>query len=294
MGHNFNQSITKINSYNYYNANAKSKIDIIDLMKQQLEQTNTVFSCLSNLKSEIIDTYVSIFKEKLREVLNNYQIDLKFLQDIDDQENLSFIKEDPDLKYLIMLFICKNLEISNEITSREFESSTYNQTKASRRLSYYRVKSLVDVLGKKEATRIYKEAVACIIQNMKENSIDEQPPQDPREVTRSASRERYISRNKKTGFADFTLGVFDDYKEIYRFDRCVVHEVLKDLNDPDIAFLSSCYIMEHPDFNKGEIIHLRRTQTLFHSDFCDEFYWNNEVYPQTEQPTTKFTRNLSE
>jgi hypothetical protein len=79
---------------------------------------------------------------------------------------------------------------------------------------------------------------------------------------------------------------------LYRFDSCLTHEVLKDLNDPDWAYLSSCYNTDHPGFNTVAIPCLRRTQTLHHADFCDELYWIPDVHTDPEQPTLEFTRKL--
>ncbi|UCG00790.1 MAG: hypothetical protein JSW11_14365 [Candidatus Heimdallarchaeota archaeon] len=90
------------------------------------------------------------------------------------------------------------------------------------------------------------------------------------------------------------VATFDDYIILYRIDKCGVHETLKDFADPDDAYLCSCYIGDTEDYNRGEIIHLRRTQTLHHGDFCDELYWNNELYKDVKQPSLAFTKSLGE
>lgn len=71
-----------------------------------------------------------------------------------------------------------------------------------------------------------------------------------------------------------------------------MHEVLKDFNDPDIAYLCSCYLRDSPSNNEGYIVHMRKTQTLHHAKFCDEFYWNNYVHPDAEQPSLEFVENM--
>ncbi|MFX0115935.1 MAG: hypothetical protein ACFFB3_15395 [Candidatus Hodarchaeota archaeon] len=245
---------------------------------------------MSELKAEIMNEYLSSFKERLHRVVGKYQIDYNSLNIDDVVQDLTHIHEDSLLQALIIGFICKNLEISSFPDQNETEFLYYNQNKASYRLSYHRIKALEELLGKEEATQLYKDVVTHLVLEMKEKS--KELPRDPREVTRNESRERYIEWSRKKGLGDFTIGIFDEYKEIYRFDRCVVHEVLKDFNDPDIAYLSSCYIHENPEWNKGEIIHLRRTQTLHHSEFCDELYWNNAIHPNAEQPSLEFTKNL--
>jgi len=84
------------------------------------------------------------------------------------------------------------------------------------------------------------------------------------------------------GLADFVVAAFDDDKILYRFDRCLTPEALKDFGDPDFAYLCSCYIGDAEGFNAGKTIHLRRTQTLHHGDFCDELYWDSHVHADGE------------
>lgn len=282
----------QIESYNYFNPKAKGKIDLFGFIRQEFEKANSVFKYLRKLKAETMNEYLTSFKERLHGLVGDYQIDSNSLNVDDLVQDLTYVYADSDLQALMLRFIGKSLEIEDFPDQSECEIRYYNQSKASCRLSYHRVKALEDLLGKEEATRLYKEVVTHLILEMKKKSPAELP-RDPREVTRIASRKRYIEWSRKTGLGDFTLGIFDDYKEIYRFDRCVVHEVLKDFNDPDIAYLSSCYKHENPEWNKGEIIHLGKTQTLHHGDFCDELYWNNEIHPNTELPSLEFTKNLS-
>jgi hypothetical protein len=280
----------KVESYKCFNIKAKGKINLIEFIKTEITKVNSIFNHLSKLKPEIMNEYLSSFKERMNEVVGNYQIDFTSFN-ID--KTLTHINEDSDLQTVIIHFICNNLELTNFPTQNETEIFYYNQSKASYRLSYHRVKTLEDLLGKEEAILLYQDVVTHSILEKKKKSKEELP-NDAREVsqTRNESRKKYIEMSCKRGIGDFTLAIFDDYKEIYRFDRCVAHEVLKDFNDPDIAFLSSCYRHENPEWNKGEIIHIKRTQTLHHGKFCDELYFNNEIHPKTKPPSLEFTEKL--
>ena len=124
------------------------------------------------------------------------------------------------------------------------------------------------------------------------SNIKIKKPKNPKKVTILDLNKRYIESWCKSGLVDFTSCIIDDYKVVYRFDKCLTPEALKDYKDPDIAYLSSCYLVDIPEFNESKIIHLRRTQTLHHADFCDEFYWNNYVYPDEEQPSLEFVETM--
>jgi len=283
----------KIESYNFYNKEAKTKININEFMRKLLEKTETVIKYFQKLNQNRLDEYLLAFQKRLENEIRAYQYNINLF-------NLDMIKKDfkllnkySELEEVIIYFISKFLELPKDLekTEEEMEVIYFNQRKAESYLSYYRVKAIEDILGKEEGTKLYKQIVEYLIKEMKEQDTREKP-EDSMKITRIESRNFVLEHYSKLGVANFTLGIYDDYKELYRFDKCVIHEVLKDLNDPDIAYLSSCYLRDSPTNNEGYTIHMRRTQTLHHSDFCDELYWNNYVHPDAEQPTLDFTKNL--
>ena len=91
-----------------------------------------------------------------------------------------------------------------------------------------------------------------------------------------------------------TVVVYDDYRLLEKIERCMCHESYKHLNDPEFAYLSYCYIGDVADRRcKGlRRIRRRRTQTLYFDDFCDEFFWDDDMYPDAEQPSLEFMRKL--
>lgn len=285
----------KIESCRFFNAEAKSRINLNEYMKSNFEQTDSVIKYFNKLKPSKLDKYLQIFEKRLSDVIKDFKFNPRLFNFESIEQNLAILNEYPELEKVISIFLCKLLELPEGFSSseEEIEILYFNIRKASGHLSYYRVKAIEDIFGKDEATKLYKEIVKYLIKEQKEQNPPE-IPEDPRKVTRIDSRERVIKQYRELGVGDFTIAIFDDYKELYKFDRCVVHEVLKDLKDPDIAYLSSCYSRDHPSNNEGYTIHMRRTQTLHHGDFCDELYWNNVVHPNAEQPSLEFTKKLGE
>lgn len=262
-------------------------------MKTNLEQTDSVIKYFNKLKPEKLGKYFQAFERRLSDVIKDSKSNIGLPDFESIERNLTILKKYPGLEKVIGNFILKLLELPEGFDSaeEEIEIRYFNIRKASCHLSYYRVKAIEDILGKDEATELYKEIVKYLIKERKEQNPPE-IPEDPRKETRIASREWVIKQYRELGVGDFTIAIFDDYKELYKFDKCVVNEVLKDLKDPDIAYLSSCYSSGHPSNNEGETIHVRRTQTLHHGDFCDELYWNDVVHPNAEQPSLEFVRKL--
>lgn len=60
---------------------------------------------------------------------------------------------------------------------------------------------------------------------------DEVKNADYKRKTQRESGEKAIKGWTETGLGDFTSCFFDDYKVLFRFDKCVIHEALKDFND---------------------------------------------------------------
>lgn len=283
----------KIQSYNFFNPDAKIKININDFLKTRFEQTDSVFKYFNKINSSKLDEYILAFQTRLNSKINGSKFNISIFNIEDMNKNLTILQNYPEIEEAIINFTCKLLNLSEDLNAldNEIEVLYFNMRKAELHLSYYRVKAIEDILDKVDAIKLYKEIVGYLIKEMKErNPIIK--PEDPRKVTRIESREYVLKNYKKYGVGDFTLVIFDDYKELYKFDRCVVSEVLKEFNDPDIAYLSSCYNRDHPSNNEEYTIHLRRTQTLHHKDFCDELYWNNFVHSNTKQPPLVFAKKL--
>ena len=92
---------------------------------------------------------------------------------------------------------------------------------------------------------------------------------------------------------DCTMVIYDDYRLLQKVDRCIVHESTKHL-DQEIAYLSKCYEGQvvYEKTRSTRKIQQRTTKYLFFDDYCDEFFWDNEVFPDCEQPSEEFIRNL--
>ncbi|NHJ03464.1 MAG: hypothetical protein EAX90_01460 [Candidatus Heimdallarchaeota archaeon] len=283
----------KIQSYNFFNPEAKSKIDLTDFLMKRFEQTDSVIKYFNILRSNMLGDYLLAFQTRLADVIKESQFNIDKLNLTVMEQNLTLLQEYRELEEVIIHFVVRILDLPHDLDALndEIEVLYFNTRKASLHLSYFIVKAFEDILGKEEGSAVYKQIIGLQIKEAHESDTSEKPL-DPTKVTRHNSREFILKHYNDFGVANFTLVIFDDYKEFYKFDRCVVHEVLKDFNDPDLTYLCSCYPRDHPNNNDGCIVHLRRTQTLHHGDFCDELYWNNFIHPNAKQPSLEFAERL--
>ncbi|TET32932.1 MAG: hypothetical protein E3J70_00385 [Candidatus Heimdallarchaeota archaeon] len=274
--------------YKCYNAEAKMEFNPADKIKDNVKRTDDIIKNIVKLRNGVAPEYVEALIKRLLVEVNDYNIDTKSFSLKSIEKDLTHLKHGELLTNLVIRFMAKNLAIpkGSIIKSKKAEFTTLNRAKAMEGLSYFRVKAFEDVLGKEEGIKLYSKILGLIVKEMKKTQKTNEKD------TVKSRNERAAKRWCEEGVGDFTFILYDENKVIYRFDRCVTHEALKHHNDPDIAYIASCYIGDIDEWNEDEYIYLRRTQTLHHADFCDELYWDTRVHNNPEQPTLDFTSNI--
>jgi len=276
--------------YKCYNADAIVELNPADKIREAIKRTDDIIKYIVELRNGVAPDYVEALIKRLLSEVNGYTVDIKSISLKEIEKKLVQLKPGDLLTNLVIRYMAMKLAIpkNSKIQSKVTEFTNLNRAKAMEGMNYYRVKAFEDVLGKKKGIQLYSDILKSIVKEMKSNQ------QINEEDTVKYRGERAVKWWCKTGVGDFTFKVYDESKIIYRFDKCVTHEVLKHHNDPDIAYIASCFIADIDEWNEGELIHMRRTQTLHHEDFCDELYWDTRVHDNPEQPSLEFTRKIGE
>ncbi|NPE08962.1 MAG: hypothetical protein GNW80_11830 [Asgard group archaeon] len=274
--------------YKCYNADAIMELNPADKIRDAIKRTDDIIKYIVKLRNGVTPEYVEALIKRLLIEVNDYNIDTKSFSLKTIEKDLTHLKHDELLTNLVIRFMAKKFAIPKDtkIKSKTIEITNLNRAYAMEGFSYFRVKAFEDILGKEEGIKLYSKILGLIVKEMKSTQkINEKD-------TVKSRNERAVKRWCEEGVGDFTFILYDENKVIYRFDRCVTHEALKHHNDPDIAYIASCFIGDIEEWNEGEYIHLRRTQTLHHADFCDELYWDTRVHDKPEQPSLEFARNI--
>ncbi|MHA1954297.1 MAG: hypothetical protein ACW96U_10165 [Candidatus Heimdallarchaeaceae archaeon] len=283
----------KKESYQCFSLTKKGNVNPSNAIKQRMERTDLVIKSFQKLKSEDLNLYVTNLKEKLDTIVGDYEFDMNAFDWEFLREGNEVLPSFPELEKTIFLWVCKTLKIPDAYHSEqgEIELVYFDEIKSNERLSYHRVKTFTEMYDKEKGIKIYKQVLPGVIKALKSKYMPPKPP-NPETITILESNKGSIERWCAIGLADFAFHIYDDFKIIYRFDNCLTPEAVKDFNDPDIAYLATCYIGDNPEWNKDKIIHMRRTNTLHHAKFCDEMYWNNYVHPDAEQPSLEFIEKI--
>jgi hypothetical protein len=288
----------EIKVYKTWNPDAIRKTTPNKKIRESFERTDSILSYLKELKPKIAADYVTALTKRLTDVVKDFEMDTGFLDKEEITKDLEHLNAHPDLSDAITLYVFKHLDLPETPISgsKEIEVKSLNNTKANERLAYHTSKAFADVLGDEEAIPLWKRVVAKRLEARKaryEKRMREREEKGEGIPTLTEERERAIKIWSEIGLGDFAVCIFDEHSEVFRFDKCITHEALKDLEDPDWAYLSTCYIGDASEYNSVGTVYLRRTQTLHHGAFCDEFYWDNRFHKDPKQPTLEFTQNIS-
>ena len=276
----------------YYNSEVtdpKRMVNPVDVISENCSRLDYVLKYMSQLKPKRVNDYAFALENRLREDTDGFHIDhsnLDFEEILKDRDQMN---RHQDLKELMIQFVFYELKLPEDYKpeSKEIEVSLQDWLRSTNVFRYYRVKSIVDIMDREEGIQLWKEMVYRATEDSMKNSDEESHP-PIKEITKGWMKEG------ETGESTFELTVvsYDDHKVALKFDKCPVFESVKHLEDREVAYLSYCWTGQpEQELNK----HSRRKntpQTLYHSDYCVEFYWNNDVHPDAEPPSHDFWKSL--
>jgi hypothetical protein len=284
----------KVESFQIYNPDTLIKFKLGKRLTDSYLKTDNILRWAEELRPDIIMEFIEVFQRRISEVIGDRSIEIDWNQISSLIDKMDYLKNNPEFTMLLTRYIITQLELPNDFGNldQEIEVTSFNHARENERLRYYLAKGCPDILGEDEGVEFWKDIISLMLRDERidyEAKVKENPKAE--DITPIELSERSIKWWNKISIGDFTRVIFDDHKILYRFDKCITPEVLKDLNDPKWAYLSSCYIGDAPNYNFG-VHFLRRTQTLHTALFCDELYWDPRVHDDPEQPSLEFTSGV--
>jgi len=205
---------------------------------------------------------------------------LEYMGLLDEHNNLA--KADA-LGSLALQFMLEQLNLST-VEEGKARPLFLNVEKADNIIPYTALTHLVNMFGRDQGIELWKEFI--------EFRAKKAPPPPPEFNSFKAMREGVNRMHESGGFA-FTVHDFDENMYVGRFDKCVVYDSLKDAEDHELAYYVTCYSGMTIGNRQEWCVRMRRTQTLFSADYCDELYWNRDVYDEPTQPPLEFTKKMT-
>ncbi|MFW9924513.1 MAG: hypothetical protein ACFFDW_14615 [Candidatus Thorarchaeota archaeon] len=273
----------KVNHQSYYNPKAIIESDPVEIITQGFIRINSVLKYLDEKNSSILEDYTLNLEKIFTKEAGDFQV--KKIQF--DLESLTtdfvLLNRFPRLKELVFLSMCKRLNLPKDYQKGQNKTKIIllNEMQARFHISFYRVRSFVDIMGREKGIEYWKKYVFDTMTEYTQN-LEKEIFKPIKEKFSDIELENW----GKIGSQDFTVVIYDENKAYMKINRCIVHEAFKEFNDSELSYLSYCYTGSVEDRMNNQTWRRKTPITLFQDrGFCIEFFYNNSVYPDAEPPS---------
>jgi hypothetical protein len=245
-----------------------------------------MFEFVEKEHPEILKEFLEMLKGKYNEELKgtSYVVGDVGFDKIDADSTL--LGSYPDFKEQGLKIIMKYIPLQEGYALKD-ESQTIrwiDYCRAKYTLHYHLIVVLTELLGRDEGITAFKNFVEFWGEQLSDRPKGKH--------TIEEVRENRVKAWSTGGGMEFGVVDVGEAAFLAKFDRCVSHESMKHVADPELAYYVVCY----PGARLLEYVHenisMRRTQTLFTADFCDELRWDRHIHPDMKQPSLEFSEKL--
>ncbi|MHA2366566.1 MAG: L-2-amino-thiazoline-4-carboxylic acid hydrolase [Candidatus Hodarchaeales archaeon] len=267
--------------YNYKD-NASYKVNLNEKLPQYVKGLDIFLKSLQKEKPDIYNDYIIALKKKLLTLITN---SVGELNTIKIPNFLELLDNYNDLQKVYFAYAFQLLEIPDNYSSEIIELKWLNSDKAQLCPFYYRAYVLCEIMGKDKAIDYLKNYIDT------KNYEHTSPNLDLNDVNHFWEEDTREKENPHP--SDFIAYRFHKGKIGGRADKCLAHEALKPLNDPELSHIVACYgdttqiQAQNPNFV------LTRTKTLMQGDpYCDTCVHDRRHNSKIKHPNDEFFINL--
>ena len=165
----------EIKIHKCYNPKAKIEENPTQFLQNQFGSMNSVLKYVTEFKPEMLDEYIPHLSSRIKNEIKNIKNKEGFY-DFTVEKEFEFLDKYPELRNLTQEFLLAHLNpiMKSETDSDKFQVYGFNHSMAFRRISYHRVKSLAELLGKQEGIDLYTKIITQIIKD----AIKKNPPKN--------------------------------------------------------------------------------------------------------------------
>lgn len=279
----------KITTFRNHNFKATCEENPLDIVKTAFYGIDLVTSFVELKQPEMKPKYLAALKKLLQEDLKDYHYNIEKFDLTEAKEELEILNDYPDIQELVVQLICRDMNPKEDYQQEQgkYKLMLLDWLRAYLLWRFYRAKTFIELLGREEGIKFWKEIAVDLADFTLETSKEREP------IKKVADGwEKYGKEADDNALMDYTVVRYDDYRVLVKFDQCGVHDALKYLKDPELTYLSYCYVGDVEDERTTKIRRRRRTHSLHLDGFCDEFFWDNSVYPDAKHPELEFMKKL--
>ncbi|MHA1481206.1 MAG: L-2-amino-thiazoline-4-carboxylic acid hydrolase [Candidatus Thorarchaeota archaeon] len=272
--------------YGTYDENAAGEVNLEGQIRDFLWTMELMLDYVKNNRPEINDAFLEKVDVKYTKELEDTSFvlgDVGFDKIAKDQTLLGSYPHFKDLGLrIIMKYI--PLREGHVLNEEPIPTRWIDYGRAKYTLLYHQITTLVDILGREAGIDCFKEFVEFWGTEL------EKKPKGTHTIEQV--RENRVKAWGEGGAMEFGVVDVDEAAFLAKFDRCVSHESMKHVDDQELAYYAVCYPGARLMKYAHENILMRRTQTLFTADFCDELRWDRHVHDEPEQPSLEFSERM--
>ena len=272
--------------YGTYDENASGDVNLEGQIRDFLWTMELMFDYVESNKPEIIESFLEKVDGKYMNELEGTTYVLGNVGFDKIAKDQTLLNSHPHFKDLGLRIIMKYIPISDGFVLNEKMKSIrwIDYCRAKYTLLYHQITALVEILGRESGIESFKDFVDYWGEDLAKKP---KGTHTIREV-----RENRVKAWKEGGAMEFGVVDVGEAAFLAKFDRCVSHESMKHVDDQELAYYAVCYPGARLLRYAHQNILMRRTQTLFTADFCDELRWDRHIHDEPEQPSLEFSRKL--
>jgi hypothetical protein len=267
-----------------YNPDKTRSLNVQDFVETSLLLLDRLLVYLAEHKSDILDEYITGLELRYKSAVTSSFNAIDTL-DLSNSSGMKILMDFPDLQKACADFILTTLDVPQEYAwePQELDLLTENVTRASYHHFYYRAKVLTDLMDKDEAIQLLKEFIDFAM---------EKYVQVPRYEDLTSMYEENIRESYENESADWIAVPVSGGRYISRGDRCGPYVVLKEFNDPELAYVVACYGDYGLIKKRNENFVLTRTYTQMNGPYCDTCIHDTRIVDKIEHPPKEVFENL--
>ncbi len=269
-----------------YTDDASGEIKLEGQVRDFLQSMDHMFVFIERNHSEIREDFLEMVRRKFSQELDGTSFDVRDVgfDKIGDDESL--LGSYHEFKNQGLKIIMKYIPLQSGYTFNDDPVTIrwIDYCRAKYTLLYHQLVVLVEILGRDTGIQTFKDFV-----DFWGEQLSDRPKGNH---TIEQVRDNRVKAWSSGGGMEFGVVDVGEAAFLAKFDRCISYESMKHVDDQELAYYAVCYpgarLLEYTHEN----ISMRRTQTLFTADFCDELRWDRHIHPDMEQPSLEFSRKL--
>lgn len=250
-----------------------------------LVYTDKFLTYLTKNKPDVVDQYITKLKIKIETLVDD---SFKYVSDFDfkpSKEPLAILHKHQDLIDGITnlhLSLCKIPENS------DWEDQTltllhFNVDRGYYHPRFYLAKLLTELLDRDEAIQLFKTYVDQRVKTLIKR---------PHRETMTEVFELDVKNGKDSKSSAYISALLNEGVYAGRVDHCMGYESLKELNDPELSDLVTCYGDFEMIKKTNKHFVLTRTCTLHTGPYCDNLYHDTRLVSEVKHLPREFYDNL--